>query len=367
MFENIDCFDWMLFLFSDVMLFLLQKIANVIVEKIDSIALDHLMLELKLIMTDIQKVKNDLQDFTTSFVTQSVNNFQNAMEHLQVPLLQKQEFKHEFKQEFDQEFKHECIDDIFSLIKKDPLKDARKYFDRAIDASTQALSLKKTSLENYLICLQIQIMSQLYTENFQGASAIIRIKLKEFMKKPEISTLYNHLYFDGADLLSEEINLAFLICKFINKLKLLKVIDNEFIKNDLHIRVARSKFHPSGKCGTWIDISNPMIKLKTTKQKVVGTIKQSGIIVTKGIYGCVLMSIAIPTLLLGELFMIYIDTHDWLYCGAEFGFAMKHFVKDMFRKDDIDYFCEGICDIDVGKKDFFIDHADIHKIKGDIV
>jgi len=160
----------------------------------------------------------------------------------------------------------------FELIKKDPLNDAKKYFNEAIRTSRQAMVLKDTSFENYLTCLQINVMSQLYTENHDGAIVIIRNKLKEFIKRPEIKILYHYLYFAGSDWKSQEMKIAYLIYNFINKLKMIKVVDDEFVNNVLTVRINRSLFHPSGKSGTWIDISNPMIKFRTLEEKVIQTL-----------------------------------------------------------------------------------------------
>lgn len=66
-------------IFSDVMIFLLEKIVNVALEKTFNISFDRLMLELKLVMTDIQKIRNHTLDFTSSFVVQSLENFHHAL------------------------------------------------------------------------------------------------------------------------------------------------------------------------------------------------------------------------------------------------------------------------------------------------
>lgn len=175
------------------------------------------------------------------------------------------------EQKHDSENKECRLDDIFILIRKDPLTDAKKYFNRAIETTRQAMALKTTSFENYVLCLQIQIMSQLYVENFDGTIAIIRHKLEIFSKMNEVKKLYYYMFFNCADLDSKEIKTAYSIYQFMNKLKMICVINDEFIKNKLTISVDRPWYYLSSSIirGMDIDITDPMIKFKADGKAII--------------------------------------------------------------------------------------------------
>jgi len=76
------------FIFNDATIFLLKNIAKVVIEKSSDVTIEYIIPELNSVKSDLQNVKNNLTSFTKSFVIQAIDNFNDALEHLQVPLNQ---------------------------------------------------------------------------------------------------------------------------------------------------------------------------------------------------------------------------------------------------------------------------------------
>lgn len=269
-------------LFTNQIIGLLERVLDKGLEMFLEATLENSLFYMKFIMSDVQKIKHKLQDIINSPVNQTISNFQDALLHLQVPQHQSQSQPNESKMLgteliIKSDFMTNVSLEKSKYIKKNSLTDAIKYFNDAIRTSNEAMALKSTSLENYLLCMQIRFLCQLFSENFHGARMSIRSKLKEFVKRPDVNAIYCHLYFDGADWNDREMKIAYVIFKMFEKLEKLKIIDADFITDELYTIVCRSNYHPLEQLTMRINITNPQIKLKSFGDKVVDYGTQIGI------------------------------------------------------------------------------------------
>jgi hypothetical protein len=278
----------MILLFIDPLITLLENVINFGIEYIFELSLEHLLLELGvgIVLSDVKKIKVYIQDLVESPVHESLMHFQTAIHHLQVPT----------------KYQNSTLT---PHLKKDALNDAKKYFEWAIMASTKVLSLKSTTLNNYILCMQILFLSQLFSENYYGVCASIRDNLKDFIKKKntELIAIYYYLFFDGSNWDDNEMKLAYVLFRLFAQLRKLKVIDETFISFELNIVVARPILHRLKEEKTFIDITNPRIKFRKMSEKVGEyAIRTTGIVtvpVTFG-YGAFhsLLSIALSPLII---------------------------------------------------------------------
>src|SRR5207244_2944328 len=141
-------------IFNDIIIELLKKTTNVILEICFDLTLDHLMLKLDLIITDMQKIKQSIKALVTSPIIESLEYFKDALQHIKV--------SHDLRQSrvpFDvSQVSMIRMDDTdsktnrqYRLIDRDSFTDARNYFNQAIKKSRKAMSLETTGIENYIL------------------------------------------------------------------------------------------------------------------------------------------------------------------------------------------------------------------------
>ena len=133
----------LIFIFNDAILALLEKFVDVALHIMIDDSFHHLLLEFGL-LSDVNKIKHLVKDLIDSPVVLTINNFTTAMHYLQA-----------------------------SKDEKKIGSSAKKYFNQAIIESQRVMSLKHTSIENYVTCMQIQAMSQLFVDEYEPTCSLI--------------------------------------------------------------------------------------------------------------------------------------------------------------------------------------------------
>jgi hypothetical protein len=281
----------MILILTEVVTSLLEKIISIGFEVCLEISIEEILYACGIFLTDMQKIKGILNDIVHSHVVQTIANFNDALAHLVVPA----ESRHAKCSMIDTSYAAPGIKPIpepkaaaaaaaatIAASHFDSIKDARRYFKQAIISARKALSLKSTGYDDRILCMQIQFVSRLCVENFVGASSIIRNDIKEFVKNPETEKLFHFLAYDGANWDSKEMKNGYILWNLFANLVKINVIDKKFIAEHMHVSVARSSLNPleiADRCRSsisYVDITNPCIKLKTTSKKAAEIALQVG-------------------------------------------------------------------------------------------
>jgi len=252
-----------------------EHLMSIVSDIILDISFEELLLELGLILTDMQKIKTYLRSLTDSPVLKTVKNFQDAIFHLNTLASNSTKINHKNSYKHTTNLDNKILNTLnniehinYKINNSENLRDdAKKYFNQAIITSREAMSISTTNLDHYFLCMQIQFISKLSTENFQGVKSCIRNELKDFILRDDVKTLYSYLFYYGAEWNHKEMKFAYSVYKMMNRLKLLSVVDDEF-ERELKISVNRSIISPISDRKYYSKISNPKIKLKTTVRKV---------------------------------------------------------------------------------------------------
>lgn len=225
---------------------------------------NSVFIELAMLLDNVIATKMYLEDIINSPIEKALMNFKTAIDHMvsisHVP---------------SDSIKYVSPDSV-SCIPPDSVK----YFNEAIKNCVEAMSLKNTKITNYIIAMEIKLISQLCTENILGVSRNVKRMLLSFSQRSDVREMYQDLAYVGYTWEDHQMKNAHTLYKMCKFLRENKIIDEKTLK-ELDFKVRRGEYHPLvGENGEWpltTSIADPVVRYRTTSDKAISATGQVGL------------------------------------------------------------------------------------------